>query len=166
LSDWGDLKPSVSHFISRYQDEHGEQFVLDVSTDVLEHLIKLHRALRFPRFSYTCTKIFYGTQFNNIVALCRGNCILVGSLGQPLKSIAQISLYIAGYELQFLDVSCESKFKESFRGLFRQTGLEGKALSIIITVSINTISTIYLPSCGALHGYICLLRQYCSIVVT
>lgn len=58
----------------------------------------------------------------------------MGSLGQPLKSMAQIALYIAGYELQLLDSSSESKFKESFRVLFRQTGLEGKALAIIITV--------------------------------
>ena len=50
LSEWSDLKPSVFHFIRRYQEEHGEQFALDVSTDVLKHLVKLHRALRFPRF--------------------------------------------------------------------------------------------------------------------
>ena len=59
---------------------------------------------------------------------------MVGSLGQPLESMAQIALYIAGYELQLLDTSNESKFNESFRALFRQTGLEGKALSIIVTV--------------------------------
>ena len=77
--------------------------------------------------------------------ICRGNCILVGSLGQPLESMAQISLYIAGYELQSLDVSNESKFKESFRALFRQTGLEGKALSIIVTVSYSLIPKLHLP---------------------
>ena len=50
LSDWSELKPSVSHFIRRYQEEHGEQFVMEISTNVLKHLVKLHRALKFPRF--------------------------------------------------------------------------------------------------------------------
>ena len=97
----------------------------------------LGQATQSFEISKVCTKRFPSLISNYAYCFCRGNCILIGSLGQPLKPMAQIALYIAGYELQSLDVSCESKFKESFRGLFRQTGLEGKALSIIITVSIN-----------------------------
>lgn len=59
---------------------------------------------------------------------------MVGALGVPLESVAQMALYIAGYELQTLDTSSESKFNEAFRALFRQTGLEGKALAIIVNV--------------------------------
>ena len=50
LRDWSDLKPSVSHFVRRYQEERGERFSLDISTDVLKHLVKLHRALKFTRY--------------------------------------------------------------------------------------------------------------------
>ena len=74
--------------------------------------------------------------------------------------MAQIALYIAGYELQSLDVSCESKFKESFRGLFRQTGLEGKALSIIITVSVNATQILTSPpnSNCLLFPFVCTIK--------
>ena len=84
---------------------------------------------------------------------CRGNCILVGSLGQPLESLAQIALYIAGYELQLLDSSSESKFNESFRALFRQAGLEGKALAIIVTVR-----TLHLVSACVSHVILILIH--------
>ena len=59
---------------------------------------------------------------------------MVGALGLPMEPLAQMAVYIAGYELQPLDTSSESKFKETFRALFRQAGLEGKALAIIVNV--------------------------------
>lgn len=65
----------------------------------------------------------------------RGNCTLVGSLGQPLELLASFALYIAGYTLHHLDTSTTIAFSEGMRALFRQAGLEGKPVAIILSVS-------------------------------
>ena len=65
----------------------------------------------------------------------RGNCILVGSLGQPLESLARFALYIAGYSLQPLDTAKGTiAFSDGLRTLFRQAGLEGKPTAVIVNV--------------------------------
>jgi len=65
----------------------------------------------------------------------RGNCILVGSLGQPLESLARFALYIAGYSLQPLDTAKgTTAFSDGLRTLFRQAGLEGKPTAVIVNV--------------------------------
>ena len=61
--------------------------------------------------------------------------MLVGSLGLPLHTLATFALYIAGYSLQTVDTSKEILFKDGLRALFRQAGLEGRPVSIILNVS-------------------------------
>ncbi len=61
--------------------------------------------------------------------------MLVGSLGLPLHSLATFALYIAGHTLQTMDTSKEILFKDGLRALFRQAGLEGRPVSIILSVS-------------------------------
>ena len=51
LGEWSELRPSISHFVRRYQEERGDKFTLELSTDVFKHLVKLHRALRFTRLA-------------------------------------------------------------------------------------------------------------------
>ena len=64
----------------------------------------------------------------------RGNCILVGSLGQPLEPLVRFALYLAGYSLQPLDTRETAAFNDGLRTLLRQTGLEGKPTAIIVEV--------------------------------
>jgi len=86
---------------------------LDPSPNTLKTLVQLHRTLKFPR----------------------GNCILVGSLGQPLESLARFALYVAGYSLQPLDTAKgTTAFSDGLRTLFRQAGLEGKPTAVIVNV--------------------------------
>lgn len=64
----------------------------------------------------------------------RGNSVLVGSLGEQLVSLASFALFLAGYETQSLDFSKESAFMDGLKSLFRQAGLEGKSIGVIIKV--------------------------------
>lgn len=59
---------------------------------------------------------------------------MVGSLGQELVSLASFSLFLAGYEIQPVDFSRESAFFDGMKTLFRQAGLEGKPIGVIIKV--------------------------------
>ena len=61
--------------------------------------------------------------------------MLVGALGLPLHNLATFALYIAGYSTQTLDTSKRLLFKDGLRALFRQAGLEGRPVSIILNVS-------------------------------
>ncbi|KAL5457324.1 hypothetical protein EMCRGX_G034572 [Ephydatia muelleri] len=106
---WADLLPFLGHHLARYSEEHGA-LPLVLSTEVIKHIAKLHRALKFQR----------------------GNCILIGSLGQPLVSMAKFTLYLVGHTLQTMDRSKECAFKDNLRSLFRQAGLEGKQIGIIL----------------------------------
>ncbi len=60
--------------------------------------------------------------------------MLVGSLGVPLQSLATFALYIAGYTVQSVDTSSEGLFKDALRALFRQAGLEGRPVSVVLSV--------------------------------
>ena len=71
---------------------------------------------------------------------CRGHSIVVGSLGQQLFSLASFALFLAGYEIQTVDFSKESAFRDGMKSLFRQAGLEGKPIGIIIKVSLFILS--------------------------
>ena len=61
--------------------------------------------------------------------------MLVGALGHQLSSLASFALFLAGYEHQCLDLSREGGFTDSLKSLFRQAGLEGKPIGVIINVS-------------------------------
>ena len=50
--------------------------------------------------------------------------------------MAKFSLYLAGHTLQALDRNKECAFKDSLRGLFRQAGLEGKQIGVILEVHV------------------------------
>ena len=67
--------------------------------------------------------------------MIRGNCIIVGSLGQPLEAIATMALYIAGYTLHHIDTSSDGAFRDQLRSLFRLAGLERKQVALLVTVS-------------------------------
>ncbi len=69
---------------------------------------------------------------------------MVGSIGVPLRALATFALYIAGYTLQSVDTSNESLFKECLRALFRQAGLEGRPVSIVLTV--RSAQHTYIPA--------------------
>lgn len=70
-----------------------------------------------------------------LLSICRGNAIIVGSLGHPLRGVAQLALYVAGYPIYPLNDGCGyTGFRECLRSLFRTTGLEGKPASIILNV--------------------------------
>ena len=71
----------------------------------------------------------------------RGNCVLVGSLGQPTQSLAQLALYIAGYtEQQCLEDTCDYRqFTDALKGVFRQAGLEGTQVGLILKVCMYII---------------------------
>ena len=66
---------------------------------------------------------------------CSGNSVLVGSLGQQLESLASFALFLAGYEVQTVDFSKEGVFIDGMKSLFRQAGLEGKPIGVIIKVT-------------------------------
>ena len=63
----------------------------------------------------------------------------MGSLGQQLLSLASFSLFLAGYEIQSLDFSKEVVFIDGMKSLFRQAGLEGKPIGVIIKVCVNHV---------------------------
>ena len=72
--------------------------------------------------------------YSHSLSLFRGNCILVGSLGQPLEDIATLSLYIAGYAVHRMATSSDGAFHDQLRSLFRLAGLERKQVALLITV--------------------------------
>lgn len=72
-----------------------------------------------------------------------GHSIVVGSLGQPLTSLASFALFLAGYEVQSVDFAREGGFSDPMKSLFRQAGLEGKPIGIIIKVRQYYYSTVY-----------------------
>ena len=59
---------------------------------------------------------------------------MVGALGQELTCLTLLALFLAGYELQSLDISNEPAFKEGMKTLLRQAGLGGKPVGIIMEV--------------------------------
>ena len=65
-----------------------------------------------------------------------GHCLLVGSLGSDLVTLAKLSLYIARFNFHTVDCSNMKVFDESMRGLFRLSGLEGQPTGTVFTVSI------------------------------
>ena len=69
-----------------------------------------------------------------IFLLCSGNSIVVGALGQQLVSLASFAFFLAGYEIQTVDFSKESAFTDGMKSLFRQAGLEGKTIGVVIKV--------------------------------
>ena len=79
-----------------------------------------------------------------MVSFFRGNCILVGSLGQQIYKLSQLALYIAGYTLHTVkDTSSlvdELGVQEVMKSLFRFAGLEGKQVALILEV----LHTIYI----------------------
>ena len=72
---------------------------------------------------------------------------MVGSLGQQLVSLASFALFLAGYEVQTVDFSKESAFLDGMKSLFRQAGLEGKPIGIIIKVSTHPCSGTHYNGC-------------------
>ena len=48
VSQWADLLPFLGHHLARYSEEHGP-LPLVLSTEVIKHIAKLHRALKFQR---------------------------------------------------------------------------------------------------------------------
>lgn len=77
-----------------------------------------------------------------MVSLCfSGNSVLVGSLGQQLVSLASFALFLAGYEIQSVDFSKESGFIDGMKSLFRQAGLEGKPIGVIVKVCMHCVET-------------------------
>jgi hypothetical protein len=64
----------------------------------------------------------------------------VGSLGEQLESLASFALFLAGYEAQSVDFSKESIFVDGMKSLFRQAGLEGKPIGVIIKVSCDKLT--------------------------
>lgn len=71
--------------------------------------------------------------------LCSGNSIVVGALGQQLVSLASFAFFLAGYEIQTVDFSKESAFTDGMKSLFRQAGLEGKTIGVVIKVYVQGI---------------------------
>ena len=66
--------------------------------------------------------------------LFRGNAILVGALGQELRSLTLMALFLAGYEVQSLDLSSEGSFREGMKALLRQAALGGRPVGVILEV--------------------------------
>ena len=96
----------------------------------------------------------------NSIVFCyyRGNVIIVGSQGHPLRTMAQLALYIAGYPIHHLDDGCgHAGFRECLRSLFRATGLEGKPVSIILNVRLSNVLKCtnheFLYNNGSLYKY-------------
>ena len=92
-----------------------------------------------------CTYVYYDSIYaiyftkSSKFCLCsynsRGNCILVGSLGQELESLASFAFFLAGYNMQCVDFSKEDGFSDGMKSLFRQAGLEGKPIGVIVKVN-------------------------------
>ena len=71
----------------------------------------------------------------------RGNCILVGSLGQPILTLARLVLYISNYTTHTLpDNVTDSIINDVMKSLFRLAGLEGKQVALIVEVNISFLS--------------------------
>lgn len=68
-------------------------------------------------------------------AYLRGNTILVGALGQQLTSLSSLALFLAGYDMQSVDFSKETSFRDGMKSLFRQAGLGGRPIGVIIKAS-------------------------------
>ena len=58
----------------------------------------------------------------------------MGSLGQELVSLASFALFLAGYDMQSIDFTKGSSVVDGMKSLFRQAGLEGKPIGVIIKV--------------------------------
>lgn len=54
-------------------------------------------------------------------------------------SLASFALFLAGYEIQSVDFSKEGAFIDGMKSLFRQAGLEGKPIGVIIKVCLHSI---------------------------
>ena len=51
LSQWSDLQLSISHYLRRYKEEIGPLHLELSNNNSLNYLVKLHRALKFPRYN-------------------------------------------------------------------------------------------------------------------
>ena len=166
LEDWCDMDMSLNLFLMRCRQDWGD-FPLFLSSNHIRCIIRLHRALKFPRcvmhvhvLVYHCARAYTHTHTHThppfsllspppplpsspplFPSTLRGNSILSGPHGQQLYSIAKFSLYLAGYHLCQLDCSSNDTFRSSLRALFRRAGLEGKPVAAILTVSIATLGT-------------------------
>lgn len=74
-----------------------------------------------------------------LLPLHRGNSLVVGSLGQPLKELVSLALYVAGYSLHHIDTHSQGAFRDQMRSLFRLAGLEGKQVAVLVTVSTHDV---------------------------
>ena len=53
VSDWSDLHLSLSMFLRRYREEFSGSFNLELSDINMKYIMKLHRALKFPRYVWS-----------------------------------------------------------------------------------------------------------------
>jgi len=134
LTDWSELRPSVSQYMRRYKEEKDGSYRLDLSDNNLRYLVQLHRSFTFSRSAQDRKNRQLLLIFSTLVLQCRGNTILVGALGQELKSLTLMALFLAGYEVQNPDMSSEGSFKEGMKALLRQAALGGKPVGIILEV--------------------------------
>lgn len=59
VKQWGDIRESIAHYVTRYREECG-QCCLELNDTYLECISLLHRAIKHPRYTlvtYSCIHI-------------------------------------------------------------------------------------------------------------
>ena len=164
IREWKLLKHPISHLLSRCNEEHTPPLQLKLSDNIIESVANLHRVIKHPRWAghdclYVCERErerdFSQTDksqrrkcevFQNVFMFCfRGNCILVGSHGQPAEEIATLALYIGGYSIHRMATDSDNSFHDQLRSLFRLAALERKQVALVIHV--NSINWVCVSVC-------------------
>ena len=67
--------------------------------------------------------------------------LLVGAVGSHLTTLCQLALHVADVTTLKMDTSKQSNFFDGLRSAVRLTGSEGKILTLVFTVSIDTFTS-------------------------
>ncbi|XP_006824289.1 dynein axonemal heavy chain 5-like, partial [Saccoglossus kowalevskii] len=76
------------------------------------HIIRLHRIISFHH---------------------GGNVMLIGTIGSHLATLSKLALHVADMPIHYIDSSKTNTFFDGLRSAIRQTGTEGKMLTLVFT---------------------------------
>ena len=62
---------------------------------------------------------------------------MIGPIGSHLSTLCRLALHISDIPIHAVDTSKQNTFLDGLRSAVRQTGAEGKALTLFFTVSLS-----------------------------
>ncbi|XP_070520949.1 dynein axonemal heavy chain 10 [Cardiocondyla obscurior] len=114
LLDYEAVYSLFQEIFEEYNEKNRTKLQMVLFNDALEHLTRVHRALRMHR----------------------GHVLIIGMDGSGKKSIIKLASFAAGYQLFQIVLSRgynESSFREDMKNLYNMVGLENKKIMFMFT---------------------------------